>query len=95
MAFSRNEAETLALKALAWLAGQDDLLPVFMGATGASAADLKTRAAEPEFLASVLDFLVMDDAWVIGFCDAAGIGDYTVPMQARAALPGGAQVHWT
>ena len=47
-----------------------------------------------EFLGSVLDFLAMDDAWVVQFCDAAGL-PYDRVMLARAALPGGAQVHWT
>lgn len=91
---SPQAAETLALQALTWLAGQDDLLPVFMGSTGAGADDLRQRAGEPEFLAAVLDFLMMDDAWVVAFCDAGGIA-YDRPMQARAMLPGGAQVHWT
>ncbi|NSX53911.1 DUF3572 domain-containing protein [Parasulfitobacter algicola] len=87
-------AETLALKALTWLAGNDEVLPVFMGATGVSEADLKSRAAEPDLLVSVLDFLMMDDAWVQQFCDAEGF-DYTEPMIARTYLPGGGHVHWT
>lgn len=91
---SRNSAETLALEALGWLASHDDLLPVFLGSTGASGDDLKARAADAEFLGSVLDFLLMDDAWVVAFCDAEGHG-YDAPMQARQALPGGEQVHWT
>ena len=36
----------------------------------------------------------MDDAWVIAFCESAGLA-YEVPMQARAGLPGGANMHWT
>ena len=91
---SADGAETLALKALAWLAGNDELLPVFLGATGASEADLRAQASEPAFLGSVLDFLTMDDAWVVEFCDQAGIA-YELPMLARMALPGGAQMHWT
>ena len=55
---------------------------------------LRARAGEPEFLASVLDFLMLDDAWVMRFCDGAGLA-YEAPMQARAALPGGAPMHWT
>jgi len=66
----QNSAETIALQALGWLAGNDALLPVFLGATGASEADLRERATEPEFLGAVLDFLMMDDAWVVAFCDA-------------------------
>ena len=69
MTLSREAAETVAMQALAWLAGNDELLPVYLGATGASEMDLRARVAEPEFLLSVLDFLMMDDAWVIAFCD--------------------------
>lgn len=87
-------AETVALKALGWLAGNEELLPVFLGATGADMQDLRARAAEPAFLASVLDFILMDDAWVLGFAEAEGLPG-TAAMQARAALPGGATVHWT
>ncbi|MFD0978311.1 DUF3572 domain-containing protein [Tropicimonas aquimaris] len=87
-------AETIGLQALAWLAGNEDLLPVFLGATGASLEDVKARAGEPEFLAAVLDFLTMDDAWVAGFCEAAGLG-FDQPMIARQALPGGALPNWT
>jgi len=87
-------AETVAARALAWLANSEDLLGVFMGASGISAADLRARAGEAEFLASVLDFLVMDDAWVVGFCDSADL-PYDAVMQARAALPGGGEMHWT
>lgn len=94
MQYSADTAETLALKVLTWLLGQDDLLPVFLGASGASEQDLKTRAGDPEFLGSVLDFLMMDDVWVVQFCEAETI-PFEHPMLARAALPGGAQMHWT
>lgn len=94
MSFSSDAAETLALQALAWLAGHEDLMPVFMGATGASVDDLKARASDATFLASVLDFITMDDQWVIAFCDQHQL-DYTAPMMARQALPGGAEVNWT
>jgi hypothetical protein len=90
----QETAETLAAEALAWIAGQDDLLGVVLGATGASVGDLRQQADAPEFLASVLDFLLMDDAWVMGFCRATGRA-FTDPAAARAALPGGQAVHWT
>ena len=56
-----ERAETVGLTALAWIAASDDLLPVFLGSTGAGEADLRARAQEPEFLGAVLDFLLMDD----------------------------------
>ena len=61
---SQDSAEVLALEALSWLVGHDELLPVFLGATGAGEGDIRTRAKDPEFLASVMDFLLMDDAWI-------------------------------
>ena len=94
MQLSADAAETFALQALAWLVANDDLLPVFLGATGASESDLRDQAGAPEFLGSVLDFLMMNDAWVIEFCDTIS-APYGRLMLARATLPGGAQVNWT
>lgn len=90
----RETAEALALRALAWLAGNDDLLPVFLGASGASLADMAARAEEPEFLAAVIDFILMDDAWVLAAASDLGAGADSF-VAARAALPGGGGPHWT
>lgn len=87
-------AEEIALKALAWIAADAELLQVFLGSSGASGDDLKARIADPEFLLSVLDFLTMDDAWIVAFCDSVGL-NYDLPMQAKGAFPGGSEVNWT
>lgn len=89
-----EQAEAIALKALGWLVADEELLPVFLGASGASSEDLRAGAGAPDFLGSVLDFVLMDDEWVRRFCDAEGLR-YELPMQARQCLPGGQQVHWT
>lgn len=91
---SLESALTNALRALGWLVGNDELMPVFLGATGASVDELRSRAEEPEFLLSVLDFLLMNDAWVVSFCDMEGLG-YDVPHQARQVLAGPSEAHWT
>ncbi len=90
----QEAAETLALQVLTWLAGNEDLFPVFLGATGASANDIAANAAQPEFLGSVLDFLLTDDVWVTEFCNSVAL-PYEAPLQARAALPGGEVFNWT
>lgn len=87
-------AQVLAIQALGWIAADDEIFPVFLAATGASMGELRARAADPEFLAAVLDFLLQDDRWVVAFCDAEG-HPYTAPQSARAALPGGAVMNWT
>jgi hypothetical protein len=89
-----DRAETIALQALAWLVGNEDLCPQFLAATGASVEDLRARVGDPVFLAAVLSFLTMQDAWVIAFCDTAGLA-YDQPLRARHALPGQGEVHWT
>jgi len=87
-------AEIRSLHVLGWLVGSEELLPVFLGATGAGLEDLKTRAAEPEFLASVLDFVMMDDEWVRACAEALGIPPQDL-AQIRAGLPGGQLPNWT
>ena len=42
-------AQTLAVKALAWMVGEDDLREVFLGASGASESDLRAGVSDPVF----------------------------------------------
>ena len=82
-----TEAETLALKALAFLAHSQEEIDRFVALSGVAPADLRARADEPEILAAVLDFLLADDTRVTGFCEEAGI-DPRELHAARRALPG-------
>ncbi len=91
---ARPQAEALAVQALVWMAGDSDLIGRFLAATGAGLADLRGRAAEPEFLGFVLDFLLSDEAALVAFAAAENIRP-ELPMRARAALPGGELPHWT
>ncbi|MEM6635362.1 MAG: DUF3572 domain-containing protein [Pseudomonadota bacterium] len=90
----REMAEELALDALIWILEDDGLSGVFLGATGIASDDLRAQAKSPETLAAVLDFLLMDDAWIKGFCTDSG-RDYTAVAEARQALPGGDLPNWT
>lgn len=90
----RDSAQLLALRALAWLASDDELFPAFLNATGASVNDIGARAQDEDFLGAILDFLLMDDRWVVAFCDLHQF-PYTAVQAARAVLPGGAVEHWT
>ena len=94
MGNAQEAAEVVALQVLCWLAGNEELLPVFQGSTGASEADIRAGAGDPAFLGSVLDFVTMDEAWVMQCCDYLGL-PYETPMRARQMLPGGEQVNWT
>jgi hypothetical protein len=93
MAITPDRAEIVALGALGWLA-DNDLLDAFMGTTGAERDQLRAAAADPAFLAGVLDLVMGSDAWVEGVCDALGL-TFEAFASARAALPGGDLPHWT
>lgn len=91
---SLAQAETIALRALGYIASREDLADVFVNASGVNADHLPQMAKDPEFLAAVLDFLLMDDSWVTGFAEAEGMAPEEV-MRARAGLPGGDLPNWT
>ena len=91
---ARPQAEALAVQALVWMAGDADLVGRFLAVTGAGPADLRARAAEPEFLGFVLDFLLADEAALVAFAAVENIPP-ALPMRARAALPGGELPNWT
>jgi Protein of unknown function (DUF3572) len=90
----RDEAEAVALAALGWLLADATRAGRFLAAAGLAPDKLRTRLADPAFLAGVLDFILGEDATVTGFCDSEGLG-YLAPADARAALPGGSLPNWT
>lgn len=83
-----TEAEALALRALAWMASDDDRLMRFLALSGTGLDEVRARAADPAFLGGVLDCLLGDEGWVIEFAGEAGI-DPALPAVARRRLPGG------
>jgi hypothetical protein len=87
-------AETTAIRALGWLVGDEALLDVFLGQSGASPDDLRRGATDPAFLASVLDFILMDDAWVVDCAMAIGLQPAQI-VEIRQGLPGGDLPNWT
>lgn len=91
---NRNQAETMGIQVLGWLANQDDLLARFFGMTGIEADALRTRAQDPEFLGFVFDFLLSEDQLVLDFCTDLNLPT-DAPMRARMVLPGGEIPNWT
>lgn len=87
-------AEAHALRLLTWLSGDEDQIMTFLGATGASLDDLRQGLKDPDFLASVMDFILSDDRLVIDGAGAVGLAPEDL-MAVRQALPGGALPNWT
>ncbi|MBE2274967.1 MAG: DUF3572 domain-containing protein [Rhodobacteraceae bacterium] len=92
--FEQESAQILAIRALAFLAADDDLLLPFLAQTGLDPEELRARAEDPHLLAAVVDFLLSEDSRVLAFAAEAGIRPEAV-LALRAALPGGDAPHWT
>jgi hypothetical protein len=84
----RDRAETIALLALAHVAGDETLLHEFMRESGMDATALRQAAGDPTVLGGVLDFILGDDSRVTAFAAAADLKPEE-PMRARFELPGG------
>jgi hypothetical protein len=82
-----ESAQTLALKALGFLVNSDGALERLMELSGLDAQTVKARADEPDFLASLLDFLLSDEALLVDFCHDESIDPKQVHL-ARHLLGG-------
>jgi len=63
-----ERAEILALEALAWLAGQPDVIARFLAASGLDADDLRRAASDRGLLGAILDFLLENEPLLLDFC---------------------------
>jgi len=82
-----DSAQTLALKALAFVAGSEGALDRLMELSGLDRDTLRHRAGEPEVLASLLDFLLTDEGLLLDFCHGESIDPKEIHM-ARYVLGG-------
>lgn len=81
----RDEAERLALEALAFLAGDEDRLFRFLDRTGLGPETIRQAAASPGFLAAVLDYVVTDEPLMIDLARTLAVGPERI-MAAREKL---------
>lgn len=80
-------SQTIALKALGYLAADDDLLEPFLSSTGLAVGDLKAGATDSAFLAGILDYFLQNEALLLAFAGASELAPETI-VQARQRLPG-------
>ena len=83
--YSHDEAEILAVQALAFIAEDDERLSGFVSSTGIAVQSIREAARQPDFLAGVLDHMLADENLLIAFADTAGIDPADV-ARARQAL---------
>ncbi len=83
---SSPDPETLALMALAYIAGDGDLLDRFLALSGLDLEDLKARAQDPALLGAVLDFLLAHEPDLLAFAADSQIKPESIAL-ARQKLP--------
>lgn len=80
----------MAIQALSFVAGDPERLGLFLAETGIGPETLRSAAGDANFLASVLDFVMRDDATVKAFSNASQL-DPTTIAAARQVL---GDPHW-
>jgi hypothetical protein len=85
--FSRESAEKLAISALGFLAQDPERLGRFLSVTGIGPDMIRRAAADPSFLAGVLDHVAGDEALLLAVAEHAGVRPQDVE-RAHAALGG-------
>jgi hypothetical protein len=84
---SRKDGEELAVAALGFLAAEPDRLDRFLALSGLGPHNLRAAAADPGFLAAVLDYLLGDEPVLLAFAAERGLPPERVAA-ARAAMDG-------
>lgn len=90
----RAAAETLALRAMSWMAADPMLIGGFLAESGSSPAAIAQDLHRPAFLAAVLDYVLAEDQRVLALAENLGIRPQEVAA-SRALLPGGDLPNWT
>jgi len=87
-----ESAQALAIRALSFIASDQDLLARFLAITGIEAASIREAAREPGFLAGVLQFIAAHEPTVLRFCEETATPPGSISAALRA-LPFGEDQH--
>ncbi|MEL6919419.1 MAG: DUF3572 domain-containing protein [Pseudomonadota bacterium] len=79
--------QAIAVAALSWIAADGEQISRFMALTGVEAGQIREAAAEPGFLAGVLEFLLGHEPTLMRFCDENDVAP-TVIQRAHQRLSG-------
>lgn len=85
-ALNAEDAQTIALKAIAFIAADDELFSRFVALTGCGIDGIRERISQAGFLGGVLDFILGDEPTLLAFAEAEQFAPET-PMAARHLLP--------
>ena len=80
---SSNDAEAVAAEALAFLAEEPDRLGRFLSLAGIDPGQIRQAAAEPGFLAAVMEHLMSDETLLVAFAANRGLKPEAVVRAAH------------
>lgn len=80
-----DDAQAIALSALAWTLGEDRRAERFLALTGLEAGDMRTRLTDPALLDAVLGFLELHEPDLVACAETLGIKPERL-IAARARL---------
>jgi hypothetical protein len=78
-----QDAETLALNVLGFLAESPEAMERLVIQSGLDLTTIRKRAADRDFLAAVVDFLMTNEELLVDFCETRRIDARSVHMAAH------------
>ncbi len=90
----REVAEIVAIQAHSFVAGDPERLGLFLAETGIGPETLRNAASDPNFLISVLDFVLRDDATVKAFANASELHPTNVAAARQVLGDALGDRHW-
>ncbi len=85
---NEDTAQEIAIGALTFLSSEPEQLGRFLSLAGIGPEEIRDAAAEPGFLAGVLEFLMQDEQLLLSYTESAGIRP-TMIAAAHLKLAGG------
>ncbi len=86
-----DRAEIIALNGLSFIAGEEKCLEVYLNFTGVNIKQLKKNISNPktmpETLASIIDFLLQNEKYLVDFSDQNNINPMDI-QKTRQYFPG-------
>ncbi|VAW05780.1 hypothetical protein MNBD_ALPHA01-666 [hydrothermal vent metagenome] len=89
-----EQAEILGLRALSYLAADEEILMAYLRLSGITPEELRNSAADPAILGSILDYFLHNEKRLIAFCEAQNIAPESL-VRARKCLPGGETIPYS
>lgn len=86
-----SHAEVVALDVLRFLACEPERFSRFLSLSGLSPQDISALAGQPDFLASVMDYLLSDEKLLLEFAESDSLKPQAI-VNLRQKLPGATHI---